>query len=1047
MNNLLVIIQLCHADNYNSGCFISCLPVFFKFHGIVILCVEEHKHKMKLIFLLFISLTCGYNVDRKFVRMYYSTDKFRNSYVGYTVYLYHDPVNNTSWLLMGAPKGNFSSSTKQPYEPGVVFRCTINDNSSCTQVKPKELKYKVGYISRLKMHMIIEQQKGWFGSSMSIDKSSGILTVCAPRTIVRLINPFSKAHFDTMQGMCYTGGITSTALSVEYDDLEFHDFRSDIWYNPMYGFSIHYASVVQDEDKRENGTHRIIGKPMHESYGSVEIVEKDKRQSVKLPLGDDVSHFGYSVESGYFFGKSQLLYASSAPGWQYVGQVTVIDVTINLSIAKLQGTSVGEFFGGSLTVGDINNDGLDDLIVGAPHWGQDNGKVYIYLGSSKGYFKEGIFLHGTVEESYFGYTVASGDLDADGFDDIIVGAPWEESGVIYIYNGGSDLKNKQQASERIQSTDIPNNFYKIERFGFSISKPVDIDGNGYLDFAVGAYKSGHVMVFRSKPVVRTRLTIRAEPNVLKRDAKEFLIEVCSQHDGYNIESIRDVEFKITIIVDERYHRTKETFLEFKSSNLTSTVCFKTQINISSNIRDFIEPISVVAKHHFVNDTSNLFCKYCPVERKNNMLNVTQIFLPFNIDCGADNICNSNISVTAKFLGIRDDNEWVIGSTYAMLNITLKNYGEPAYLTTIQFTTSKRVMLHTILPSCQEDTSKENLLVFCEVGNPLWKGEEKNIILDLDMKNLIDDSMHDYKLNFYITIKTRSTNEGMTNITKTLKLVSEVSLSLNGKSNEEIYYLNTLKDTAKNISFQQMYQVYKLGATPIGSAELIIKIPTMINLETLIDIYEPQLYVSGQQFECFSSGLFLDTKQIDLKGESSIHDATHNMQQINKLIVKRHINESDLDFDDTKKNVGTQHISENIVNNVVYMNCSNPDVYCTTIICGLNTLKTLQDVGKVLIKLVLNVEKLKDIFETNKVALKFSTEATVNILKPTVRLSNNETRSTVELVTMFYNGQRREELHLWIIITSVSVGLLLLIILAAVLFMLGFFKRQTNCCMK
>lgn len=59
-----------------------------------------------------------------------------------------------------------------------------------------------------------------------------------------------------------------------------------------------------------------------------------------------------------------------------------------------------------------------------------------------------------------------------------------------------------------------------------------------MDFAVGAYKSGHAMVFRSKPVVNTRLVIHAQPNVLERDAKEFLIEVCSQHDGYNIESIK-----------------------------------------------------------------------------------------------------------------------------------------------------------------------------------------------------------------------------------------------------------------------------------------------------------------------------------------------------------------------------------------------------------------------------------------------------------------------------------------------------------------------------
>lgn len=48
--------------------------------------------------------------------------------------------------------------------------------------------------------------------------------------------------------------------------------------------------------------------------------------------------------------------------------------------AHLYGSDIGEFFGAGLATGDLNKDGLDDLIVGAPLWGNDNGKVYIYLG-------------------------------------------------------------------------------------------------------------------------------------------------------------------------------------------------------------------------------------------------------------------------------------------------------------------------------------------------------------------------------------------------------------------------------------------------------------------------------------------------------------------------------------------------------------------------------------------------------------------------------------------------------------------------------------------
>lgn len=52
-------------------------------------------------------------------------------------------------------------------------------------------------------------------------------------------------------------------------------------------------------------------------------------------------------------------------------------------ITYVHGNDIGEYFGSSLATGDLNKDGLHDLIVGAPHWGNDKGRVHVYLGSSK----------------------------------------------------------------------------------------------------------------------------------------------------------------------------------------------------------------------------------------------------------------------------------------------------------------------------------------------------------------------------------------------------------------------------------------------------------------------------------------------------------------------------------------------------------------------------------------------------------------------------------------------------------------------------------------
>lgn len=65
-------------------------------------------------------------------------------------------------------------------------------------------------------------------------------------------------------------------------------------------------------------------------------------------------------------------------------QVAVLQPNSKASmIANLHGSDIGEYFGASLATGDLNHDGLDDLVIGAPHWKTDNGRVHIYLGTSE----------------------------------------------------------------------------------------------------------------------------------------------------------------------------------------------------------------------------------------------------------------------------------------------------------------------------------------------------------------------------------------------------------------------------------------------------------------------------------------------------------------------------------------------------------------------------------------------------------------------------------------------------------------------------------------
>lgn len=76
--------------------------------------------------------------------------------------------------------------------------------------------------------------------------------------------------------------------------------------------------------------------------------------------------------------------------------------------------------------------------------------------------------------------------------------------------------------------------------------------------------------------------------------------------------------------------------------------------LQDNIQDFIEPIAIYATHDFIYNSSAVeFCKICPVESKNGKSKNTQTFLlPFDIGCGEDRVCNSNISAIIQFQGVR-----------------------------------------------------------------------------------------------------------------------------------------------------------------------------------------------------------------------------------------------------------------------------------------------------------------------------------------------------------------------------------------------------------
>jgi hypothetical protein len=115
------------------------------------------------------------------------------------------------------------------------------------------------------------------------------------------------------------------------------------------------------------------------------------------------------------------------------------------------GSATATNFGQALSSGDINGDGVDDLIVGAPDYGELNarGRVYVYYGDTLGLHTwPDIIMNGRPEAGYwenFGNATSADDLNGDGFDDLIVGAynncgnSFSAGKVYYYYSEGASI--------------------------------------------------------------------------------------------------------------------------------------------------------------------------------------------------------------------------------------------------------------------------------------------------------------------------------------------------------------------------------------------------------------------------------------------------------------------------------------------------------------------------------------------------------------------------------------------------------------------------------
>ena len=144
------------------------------------------------------------------------------------------------------------------------------------------------------------------------------------------------------------------------------------------------------------------------------------------------------------------------------------------------------------SAGDFNGDGYADIIIGAPHYDNgntDEGGVFVFFGSSTGLSSTANWsVEGAQDNAYFGTAVASaGDVNGDGYADIVVGAPGytdnpgteDNEGGAFVYYGGSTPDTTPD-----WSTDSDQASASL---GSAVAPAGDFNGDGYADLIIGAY--------------------------------------------------------------------------------------------------------------------------------------------------------------------------------------------------------------------------------------------------------------------------------------------------------------------------------------------------------------------------------------------------------------------------------------------------------------------------------------------------------------------------------------------------------------------------------
>ncbi|XP_057369878.1 integrin alpha-PS2-like isoform X1 [Daphnia carinata] len=690
------------------------------------------------------------------------------SYFGFSVDLHKD--RGVNWLLVGAP----TAQTEQPgvSRGGSVFRCSTEIPDQCQPIP-----FDVTGNNNGSGQQIDQKSDQWFGATVRSSGPNGPVLACAPR-YVWFSNSYKRRE---PVGTCFVARESFREFS------EYSPCRTSSWgYHRQGSCQAGLGATISPDGLRVfigavgswywqgqlysiNTTNPAVRSPVFRTFVTGQLFSQglfsrlDVLSTTEGSAAEDDSYLGYSSAVGDLDDDGRTDVAVGMPrGANLTGKVVLLSSNLT-NIANITGQQLGAYFGYCVAVTDVNNDGLQDVIVGAPLYSNyantegkyEMGRVHVYYQATRlrhSFRRSDVLDGGEVSKARFGLAVSSlGDINLDGFNDIAVGAPYdgpEERGAVYIYHGSSKgIRTK--ATQVVYAEEVSS---ELSTFGFSLAGGMDLDGNEYPDILAGAYNSDRVIFLRSRPVVYLNtvdISYDVESKQIDLENKNCsLLEgtavacvpltLCFEFSGRGVNNREEV--MVQLILDSKSPKNPRLhFLsEENKSSLNETyqlvkgqrACRTYMVYVRPLIRDKLTPIESEVRYS-LREVSADSRRTGGQRTRRSLPPVLGAEAPSKTDviviqknCGPDNICIPDMQVTYK--GNMD--KYILGSDKKLeIEVTVLNAAEDAFEAAVYLTLPDEVKFvrvdrveegaPPVLCSSPSDESGQPVLR-CEIGNPL-----------------------------------------------------------------------------------------------------------------------------------------------------------------------------------------------------------------------------------------------------------------------------------------------------------------------------------------